>query len=241
MNPFCNAVSAGYFKTMGIPLVAGRDFDDRDARSLDAGEPDSQRDPTYKVAIVNESYAKHYFGTRSPIGRHRLRREPRHQDADRDHRRREGREVHGRARRDPAPSVFAFLENDFVGSAVMHVRTTNQPDAAFGAIRQAAPARRQPADLQPAHARAPDRSIAPQRPADCHAVHGIRRAGDLARGHRPLRRDGARWRGGRARLACAWRSARCRATSCGWSCARCSRSSGPASPSGWWRPGASAA
>jgi predicted permease len=139
MNPFCNAVSAGYFKTMGIPLVAGRDFDDRDARFLDAGEPDSQRDPTYKVAIVNESYAKHYFGTRSPIGRHiGFGANPGTKTPI---------EIIGVVKdakytgvRDEIPRqvFFAFLENDFVGSAVMYVRTTNQPDAAFGAIRQAA-------------------------------------------------------------------------------------------------------
>jgi predicted permease len=139
MNPFCNAVSPGYFKTMGIPLVAGRDFDDRDARFLDAGEPDPQRDPSYKVAIVNESYARHYFGTRSPIGRHiGFGANPGTKTPI---------EIIGVVKdakytgvRDEIPRqvFFAFLENDFVGSAVMYVRTTNQPDAAFGAIRQAA-------------------------------------------------------------------------------------------------------
>ena len=43
----------------------------------------------------------------------------------------------------PRQVFFAFMENDFAGGAVMYVRTTNQPDAAFGAIRQVgAPARR---------------------------------------------------------------------------------------------------
>jgi ABC-type antimicrobial peptide transport system permease subunit len=32
---------------------------------------------------------------------------------------------------------FAFMENDTVGGAVMYVRTTSRPDAAFGAVRQA--------------------------------------------------------------------------------------------------------
>jgi len=68
MNPYCNAVSPGYFKTMGIALLAGRDFDERDAR-YDAGDPNAQL-PSYKVAIVNQSYANHYFGDRSPLGRH---------------------------------------------------------------------------------------------------------------------------------------------------------------------------
>src|SRR3954462_15482344 len=40
MNPYCNAVSPGYFKTMGITLIAGRDFDDGDARFEAPAPPD---------------------------------------------------------------------------------------------------------------------------------------------------------------------------------------------------------
>jgi len=52
-----NSVSSGYFKTMGIAILAGRNFDDRD--SADAP----------KVAIVSESFARVYFGGANPIGR----------------------------------------------------------------------------------------------------------------------------------------------------------------------------
>jgi hypothetical protein len=38
----------------------------------------------------------------------------------------------------PRQVFFAFMENDTVGGAVMYVRTTSQPDAAFGAVRQVA-------------------------------------------------------------------------------------------------------
>jgi putative ABC transport system permease protein len=58
MQAFMNSVSPGYFKTMGIPLLAGRDFTRLDI-AKDA-----------RVAIVNERFAHHFFGNRSPIGRH---------------------------------------------------------------------------------------------------------------------------------------------------------------------------
>lgn len=58
LQAFMNAISPGYFATMGIPLVAGRDFDRRDVKD------DS------KVAIVNERFARHFFGNASAIGRH---------------------------------------------------------------------------------------------------------------------------------------------------------------------------
>jgi predicted permease len=56
-NPRRNAVGSRYFTTMGIPLLAGRDFEPYDSET---GQ---------KVAIVNESFARHYFGNESPIGR----------------------------------------------------------------------------------------------------------------------------------------------------------------------------
>ncbi len=58
MQAYMNAVAPGYFSTMGIPLLAGRDFDRRDVKK-DA-----------KVAIVNESFARHFFGARGALGRH---------------------------------------------------------------------------------------------------------------------------------------------------------------------------
>ncbi len=50
-NPLSNfeTISPGYFQTLGIPLRAGRDFDDRDRRDA---EP---------VAIVNESFARRFW------------------------------------------------------------------------------------------------------------------------------------------------------------------------------------
>ena len=57
MNPSTNEVGPDYFRTMGMPFVAGREFTDRDA----AGAPG--------VAIVNETFARSFFGGDNPIGR----------------------------------------------------------------------------------------------------------------------------------------------------------------------------
>ena len=50
MNVESPRVSPGYFSTMGMRLVAGREFTGQD------------RDAAHKVAVVNESFARHYFG-----------------------------------------------------------------------------------------------------------------------------------------------------------------------------------
>ncbi len=52
-----NVIGPGFFGKMGIPLLNGREFTDRDV----LGSP--------KVAIVNEQFAKHFFANRNPIGR----------------------------------------------------------------------------------------------------------------------------------------------------------------------------
>jgi predicted permease len=55
--PWFDRVSAGYFRTMGTPMLAGRDFDDRDT-------PTS---PT--VAIVNQEFSKKFYHGENPIGK----------------------------------------------------------------------------------------------------------------------------------------------------------------------------
>jgi predicted permease len=57
MKIYRNMVSPGYFGTMKIPLVGGRDFTERDDRT------------TPLVAIVNQTFASRYFGGADPVGR----------------------------------------------------------------------------------------------------------------------------------------------------------------------------
>ncbi len=64
-----NHVGPGYFHTMGIPMIEGRDFDERD---LPASQP---------VAILNHAFARKLFADESPIG-HRIGYEPAPHDAD---------------------------------------------------------------------------------------------------------------------------------------------------------------
>jgi putative ABC transport system permease protein len=52
------AVSSDYFRTLKIPLLSGRFYDDRDGA-------DSQ-----KVAIANQAFAQRYFGGNAAIGKH---------------------------------------------------------------------------------------------------------------------------------------------------------------------------
>lgn len=88
MNPWVNQVSSGYFATVGIPLLAGREFRASDERplipqsvleSIDYNraadrqrlrDMEAQLGGPSKVAIVNERFARHYFGSaKNAVGR----------------------------------------------------------------------------------------------------------------------------------------------------------------------------
>jgi len=58
LNPFVIAVSEGFFDTMGVHLIAGRSLTRRDQ------DPESTQ-----VAVVNQRFARYYFGTASPVGK----------------------------------------------------------------------------------------------------------------------------------------------------------------------------
>lgn len=65
-----NLLSPGWFATYGTRLIAGRDIDDRDR----TGAP--------LAAVVNQTFARHFFGSRNPIGQI-VRREGNAKNADR--------------------------------------------------------------------------------------------------------------------------------------------------------------
>jgi predicted permease len=54
-RPICDMVSPKLFTTLGVPIVAGRDFTILDTRP---------------VALINETFARKYFAGRNPIGLH---------------------------------------------------------------------------------------------------------------------------------------------------------------------------
>jgi predicted permease len=58
MQAFMNSLSPGYFETMGVKLLEGRDFDRRDMKD------------EARVAIVNRKFAEHFFGNQTAVGRH---------------------------------------------------------------------------------------------------------------------------------------------------------------------------
>src|SRR6185503_13703957 len=57
-NSRFNAVSPGYFKTLGVPVLSGREF------------TPSDRVGTPKVAIVNEAFARKFKLGRDAVGKH---------------------------------------------------------------------------------------------------------------------------------------------------------------------------
>jgi predicted permease len=67
-EPFMNAIGPNYFATMGVPIVAGRDFTSNDNRDVKHGPQEWNWSPT--TIMINEKFAKKYFAGRNPIGLH---------------------------------------------------------------------------------------------------------------------------------------------------------------------------
>jgi hypothetical protein len=128
-NLSMNAVSPGYFETLGVAVTRGRDFDARDARD------DSEW--AMRSAIVNEEFARRYLDGVDPIGAHvGIGDGPGTVAA---------MEIvgvvstfHQRGLRDPEPVVFFPLWERSVEAGTFYVRTRGETSIASASIRAAA-------------------------------------------------------------------------------------------------------
>jgi predicted permease len=140
-----NTVSPRFFESLGIPIVAGRDFRDEDSPAT-TPEPKDKPDPKDKLAgphvmIVNESFVKRFFANRSPLGAHVSR--------DGNKYKAEGAyEIVGvvkdakyfGVREATEPMCYVPIWRDGAGSRGLVVRTVSDPNRMVAAIRREAAA-----------------------------------------------------------------------------------------------------
>jgi predicted permease len=121
-SPWVGFVSPGYFRTMMVPLLLGRDFDDRD---VSTGR---------SVVIVNETFARHYFGGENAVGR-RVGLKSGVYDL----------EIVGVVkdskytglREDPVRMVYVpYPTGPLTSATTVHLRTAGNPTALASALRQ---------------------------------------------------------------------------------------------------------
>jgi len=121
-NIMYNVVGPGHFKTLQIPLISGRDFDDRDRKGAQ------------RVIIVNERMAQMLWPEENAIGK-RVFIGTGSRDAI---------EVIGVARtgkyrtlaEDPKPYFYSPMAQRAATGMTVMVRTTNDPGSLVGAIRK---------------------------------------------------------------------------------------------------------
>ena len=129
MNVEWGQISAKYFETLKIPFVAGRDITDQDGTGA-------------KVAVVNETFAKRYYGDAQRAIGHNFARggapedKPEYQiiGVVKDSK-------HGTLRSEIQPSVFApYWQRDVrrdLGFMQFYIRTWQPPDQAMNTVRTA--------------------------------------------------------------------------------------------------------
>jgi predicted permease len=131
MQAYYNVVSPGYWKTMGVPLLEGREFDESDR--FDPADEDKLPD----VVVVNRSFAEHYFGKQSPVGRYIgfFGQDPKTASI------RIVGEVEDSLYSGPRNTgqrqvFFSYLQASVLWPASFYVRTDADPQAIFPALRQ---------------------------------------------------------------------------------------------------------
>jgi predicted permease len=125
LNSSLNAVTPGYFETMGMRVLAGRDFNWFDHRT------------TPRKVIVNQTFARRFFPGRNPIGQRFGAPGPSGAAKADD-------EIIGvvsdakyRSLREPVPpTVYSPVVDGFDSGFILHVRAHQRPDVMVEPVRE---------------------------------------------------------------------------------------------------------
>ncbi len=122
MSPYFDSVSPGFFATLGIPIILGRDFTPQDKLAA------------HKVAIVNETFARHFFGLENPLGRQLAYAKSKQPDFEivgvvKDSK-------YNSLRNQNKNQVYVpYLQNEDLGEMSAYIRTSAPPETLMPALR----------------------------------------------------------------------------------------------------------
>lgn len=124
-RPICDMISPKLFTTLGVPLVAGRDFTVLDTRP---------------VALINETFARKYFAGRNPVGLHIGMVDDRSARPDAPNLEVVGvvKDLKFKNLRDPAPpqAYFPYWQDEKSRFMTFYLRTRIDPQQVKQAVRE---------------------------------------------------------------------------------------------------------
>jgi predicted permease len=134
---YMNMIGPGYFATLGVPIVAGRDFSLKDTEQV-RHWPDEPGDDGWTAAkiMINETFAKKYFGGQNAVGRHL--------GFGGDPGTKTDMEIIGVVKdirytsiRDEIPqqAYVPYFARRFLGQMTVYVRTSSDPNSLFPVLR----------------------------------------------------------------------------------------------------------
>jgi predicted permease len=124
MHSYRNTITPGYFATLGVPLVAGREFTAQDTAQ------------SQKVAIISESLARKYFGDTNAVGR-RMKFGAGNSPLDMEIAGVVKDSKHGNVRDKVQRFTYTpYSQSRAIGEMTFYVRTTQNPESIATTLRQ---------------------------------------------------------------------------------------------------------
>jgi len=133
---YMNQIGPRYFATLGVPIVAGRDFRLTDNRVVKRAGATDEFDTTPTTVIINEKFAQRFFAGRNPVGMHLgFGTDPgTHTDM----------EIIGVVKdikytnlRDEIPiqAYVPYMNSPYLGGMTTYVRTAGEPNQLMSSVR----------------------------------------------------------------------------------------------------------
>jgi predicted permease len=133
---YMNQIGPGYFATLGVPIIAGRDFRLTDNRVVKRANATDDFDTTPTTIIINEKLAQRFFAGRNPVGMHLGFGTDPGTPTD--------MEIIGIVKnikytnlRDEIPiqAYVPYMNSPYLGGMTIYARTLGEPDQLMGSIR----------------------------------------------------------------------------------------------------------